>query len=285
MHMIAAAARLCRSLRGCVLGALGLALLQPGPGLAGADPGLRIAPAAPDRPQQAHAYFAEQRVTLTLSLEDAATCPAITARLVQLSQRLEAEWDLTPRLNCPGTATPRRDGTIPFAFAVPRVVRQTQFEWRFFDCDSARRDCEPLLRLAFTAYPHDLLAPLRQWAENHVLVVKDTDGTLQDFLDSRSISFVERLVPPPKGSRVASIVVERNGPIEPAALDPLLARGDLVLFREQMPGLPHIKSVERGPHRLTTVEMVLLGDLEGSPLAQSMFLEIFQMTHEGNFIP
>jgi hypothetical protein len=285
MPMIAAAARLCRILSGCALGLLGLAFLLPSLGLAMQDTGLRIilADQGPDLTHRTLAYFAEQKVTLTLALTDPATCPVITARLVQQSQRLEAEWDLRPRLDCPTSNT--RSGphalAVPFVFAVPKVERQTRFEWRFLDCDSARQNCEPLLRLGFTAYPRDLLAPLQNWAEAHILVVKDAEGVLQKFLESRSISFVERFIPGPREGRVVSLVVERNDPLERADLDPLMARGEVVLFREKIVTLPHIKSVGRGPHRLTTVEMALLDDLAGNPLAQDMFLEIFRMTQEG----
>lgn len=283
MPMIATAARVCRALSGA---ALGLALLLPGIALAKSDSGLKIvlADQTADLAHRTLAYFAEQKVTLTLALEDVAACPAIAARLVQLSRRLEAEWDLRPRLDCPA-ATGARDLTLPFGFTVPKVEHQTRFEWRFFDCDPARQDCAPLLRLGFTAYPRDLLAPLQEWAKTHLLVVKDAEGALQDFFDRRSIEFVERAVPAPRDHRVVSLVVERDRPVERADLAPLLARGDVVLFREKIVNLPRIKSVERGSRRLTTVEMALLGDLEANPLAQDMLLEIFRMTQEGESIP
>lgn len=242
---------------------------------------LQIAPVE-DTPPAASpelSYFSERSVSLELRLRGAAACPDIAAQLVQLSYRLEAELLRRRAFDCaelPGAAE-AAPADFVFPFAVPKVDRVSRFEWRFIKCNGAGESCDVLLSLPFSAYPRDLLGPLKSWAAKHVLVVRDPLGELQDFLDENEIEFFERAAPQTLDMQVKTLLVERGAPIEASDYETYLTKGDVVLFREKTDTLPLIKSIEIGDRRLTTVELVLIPKLISGPAVQRVFLDILDL--------
>lgn len=235
-----------------------------------------------DQGRQQHAYFSEEDVRYSLAVEGGGPCQPLAATLVQVTTRLEAELDQRQLTACEAGDDPNiLAGTgLSFAFVVPKVERKSRFEWRFASCPQSGGPCNPLLALPFTAYPRDLLAPLRSWAKTHNLVIRDPDGDLQDFLDQQRISYTERLLGRPEDSRVVTLIVDRRKAIHAEDLGSYAEDGSIILFRENTEGLPHVKSTGQGGHRLISVEMPLTTELEGRPLAQEIFLEIFRMSQE-----
>lgn len=224
------------------------------------------------------AYFSEQKVTLTLSLTGAIQCPTLRAKLIQIAHRLEAELENRSPLDC-GKVSPPTDQAawnFSFTFNVPIVERISRFEWRYYNCNAEGERCVSLSRLPFTAYPTDLLDPLRKWARKNVLVVRDPEGNLQNFLDQQKIEYHVRHIPPESGGRIVTMMVDRNGEITSRKIAPHLEKGNVIAFREATPTLPLVKSTDSGGHRLIVVEMVLLPRLKSDPAAQKLFFNIFQ---------
>lgn len=233
-----------------------------------------IAPSAP-------AYFSEQEATLDLRLYGFIPCRQFSAQLIQLSYRLEAELIRRPAFDCTRTPTigAASGVDIDFQFVAPSVERVIRFEWRFATCDPADDVCEALLSVPFTAYPRDLLEPLKGWAARHLLVVRDPSGELQDFLDRNGIEFVQRPTGLTPETQVKTMLVERRAETEPAEYREHLGRGDVVLLREKTSTLPLVKSQELHGRQLTIVEFGLVARLPGSPAAQQVLLEILELSH------
>jgi hypothetical protein len=59
-----------------------------------------------------------------------------------------------------------------------------------------------------------------------------------------------------------------------------MKHGSVILLRETRDGLPHIKSVQQGPHRLVSVELPLLAGLRNQPTAQEMFIDLLKLSLE-----
>jgi hypothetical protein len=228
------------------------------------------------------AYFAGTQVGFSLDLGDNLDCARIHAILIQVSSKLEAKFGEPRGLNCvDGALAAAPDRAVsPFEFLVPEVRRKSKFEWRFGRCAADGSECEELLSVPFLAYPEDLLEPARHWAKNNVLVVEDRSGTLQDFLEQQGIEFFEGSAPSHAGAVRTTFMVEGERPFESRALARHMERGSVVLFREKLLGLPHVKSVLEGETRMVSVELPLLAALPGQPAAQEMFLEILRLSLE-----
>ena len=225
------------------------------------------------------AYFSEHSVTLNLLFEGVADCPRISARLVQISLRLEAELLDRQAFECDGP--PRGpDGEAvkaTYSFQVPKVDKMSRFEWRFVRCATAVDPCDHLATFAFDAYPTNLLDPLKAWAAKHVLVARDPTGELQDFLEQIDIQFYERAVPAGPETEVLTLLLERGETSNRTDYGPHLAKGDLVVFRERIETLPVIRIRDIGNRHLTTVELVIVAKLNGDPAIQRVFLDILDL--------
>ncbi len=237
-----------------------------------------IGPVAIDPP----AYFSEQAAAIEMVVSGARACPQITATLVQETARLEAEIARQQLVDCDRSQL-RFDGatqTIAFRFAVPRVKRESRFEWRFAECDPAGGNCRDLIDIPFDTFPPDLLASIRNWASRESLVVKDPVGVLGDFLDQQRVDFTARRSGIARDSQVVSLLVEDGSGIELAQIAPYLDKGGVVVFRKSQNTLPLIKMRRVAGQSLISVELPLITSLASDPRAQKTLLEIFQMLFE-----
>ncbi len=228
------------------------------------------------------AYFSGQAAVIEMILSGAQSCPQIAGSLVQTTARLEAEIARRQLLDCDRFKA-RFDGapqTVAFRFAVPRVKRESRFEWRFAECDTAGANCRDLIDIPFNTFPPDLLASIRKWAERETLVVKDPIGVLADFLDHQSIDFAERRSGIAGDSQVVSLLVENRNEIELADMAPYLEKGGVVVFRKSQNTLPLIKTRRVAGQAFISVELPLITSLASDPRAQKTLLEIFQMLFE-----
>ena len=228
------------------------------------------------------AYFSEQAAVIEMILSGARSCPQIAATLVQKTTRLEAEIAQQQLLDC-DRFKPRFDGapqTIAFRFAVPKVKRESRFEWRFAECDTSGGNCRDLLDIPFDTFPPDLLGSIRKWASRESLVVKDPVGVLADFLDQQGIDFTARRSGIARDSQVVSLLVEDKNEIGLAEMAPYLEKGGVVVFRKSQNILPLIKTRRVAGQSLISVELPLITSLASDPRAQKTLLEIFQMLFE-----
>lgn len=230
----------------------------------------------------ARAFFSEQAVVIDMVLSGTQWCPKIVATLVQKTARLEAEIAQQRLVDCDQPRPPFDDTAQPiaFQFAVPAIKRESRFEWRFAECDTAGGNCRALMEIPFDAFPLGTLAPIRKWASRESLVVKDPAGALSNFFDQQDIEYINRRSGIAKGSRVISLLVEDKRKIDPERLAPYLERGGVVVFRKSPATLPLIKSRRVAGQALISVELPLIAALGTNPRAQKALLEIFQMLFE-----
>jgi hypothetical protein len=160
------------------------------------------------------------------------------------------------------------------------VKRKTRFEWRLANCGTEGQACQGLLSVFFVAYPSDLLEPTRRWAKDNVLVVEDPSGEIQTFLDQQEIEFFERAAPSYPGAARTTLVVQGDRPDERLDLARHMKHGSVILLRETRDGLPHIKSVQQGPHRLVSVELPILAALRDQPTVQEMLIDLLKLSLE-----
>lgn len=238
--------------------------------------------AAPFWRAQEPGYFALEEIHLPLAARNGTDCAAITAVLVQLSSSLEALLEERRLKNCSDdvgslVANPR---PVPFRFRVPDVRRKARFEWRFQACAGDDEGCQSLLTVPFTAFPRNLLQPLKDWAGEHVLVVHDPDGGLQSFLDGQDIPFFERAAPTYPDAERTTLLVSKEKAVDEVTLRKMTERGGVVVFRETSNGLPLVKSETLGPHRLITVELPVVSALATDPYAQEVLLDLIRLSQE-----
>ena len=227
------------------------------------------------------AYFTDVDVEFPLALDGVSSCPSIRAILVQVSHRLEVEIQQRFPVDCSQDSSPSEPTwTFPFHFSVPHIARQTDFEWRFALCNGTGSDCRPLVRLPFTAYPTDLLDPLVSWARNNILLVRDTTGRLQDWLDKRGIDNYERYGASLADSRIMTMISTENGDDEAGLINRSLQKGSVVWFREKVFSLPLLKVIDKDKHRLIILELPFISSLNDSPSTHKLLLEVFRLAQE-----
>ena len=129
-------------------------------------------------------------------------------------------------------------------------------------------------RVAIRVYPADLLSPVRAWAESHALRVEDEHGSLAGFLRREQIRVADR--PGPRG--IALYAGTRA--IEKRENFPSREDESAVVFTERETELPRLLIDRTGRAAIIKVEMRIVDRLATDPLAQKMFLEVFQLLHE-----
>lgn len=236
----------------------------------------------PDRPRRELGFFALEDVQLPLFAGSGTSCEDVAAELVQLSSSLEVplEQRFLPACNDEAGASFPEFLPVAFSFRVPDVRRRTIFEWRFQTCADGNSDCRILLNAPFVAFPQDLLAPLKTWAANNVLVVRDPIGALSEFLDGQGVPFFEGAAPKYPGAERVTLIVADDHVASERVVSRFVERGSVVLFREKSRSLPVVKSQSKGSHNLVTVELPLISTLPGNPLAQELLLQIFRLSQE-----
>ena len=265
----------------CVLLTSLAQLVGASPAAASEAPELALArPAGPVWLPQEPGYFALEEIAIPLAVRRGTDCETISAVLVQLSASLEAHLERRLLPKCRDVTGPMAAGPRPvsFRFRVPDVRRKSRFEWRFAACAREGVGCRSLLTVPFTAFPRNLLTPLKVWAEEHVLVVRDRDGGLQSFLDDQDIPFFERAAPSYPDAERMTLLVSKEKAVDRNTLLKMTGQGGVVVFRETRDGLPLVQSETMGPHRLITVRLPVVSALATDPYAQELLLELVRLS-------
>jgi hypothetical protein len=204
------------------------------------------------------AYFAGEQARLHLVKSDTLECARLRAVLFQLTSKLQVELEQPHKLNCEDgqTSASRDRHDLLFEFRVPDVKRKTRFEWRLANCGTEGQPCQGLLSVFFVACE------------------------IQTFLDQQEIEFFERAAPSYPGAARTTLVVQGDRPDERLDLARHMKHGSVILLRETRDGLPHIKSVQQGPHRLVSVELPILAALRDQPTVQEMFIDLLKLSLE-----
>jgi len=261
----------------CAIG-LAFCLLNPA--------NLRAASAREGEPQH---HFGGRTVSVTIPLHTITPAPAapvsIRAQLVQRTSGLAAPIGPPHEIALTPASVRQQPNPIELEIALPAVRSETGFELRLESRaagDDAWRSGVPV---ALRAYPQDLLAPLRSWAQKRRLrIVEDRqDPTLSAFLAKNDIPFESPgAIPPPGASPPVTLYAgeaARTPTVGKAARDRGAETGPAVFFTERSASLPHVvlQRDEVSGALTATVEMPLLDQLETDPAAQQTFLRIFEL--------
>ena len=205
---------------------------------------------------------------------------SLRAQLVQLTSDLAVPIGAEREVPLPRDVSPRTRIEIELSIPLPAVKRETDFElWV-----RSRRDRDEVWhtagRIALRVYADDHLSPVRSWARSHPLRVEDDHGSLVEFLRQQRIPVVE--VRGTQGSRAGRGVTLYAGPqaLRKRARVPLREDEAIVLFTERRTETPRFLIERSGRGTAVTVEMHLLDRLATDPLAQKIFLEVFELVHE-----
>lgn len=190
------------------------------------------------------------------------------ARWIQISARLTRLHGL-PIDICSGDCPDLES----FVMAPPSVDRITGFEIQVQHRDHGSQ-WHTLYAIPVRVYPDDLLTPIKSWARENTLIVRDRDGKLADFLQDQEVAFVTRR-PGRVGRRATLELVTGDG--DGIGRDDTHGRRRVVLFPEKVRDFPKIvaRSDEQGER--VRVEMALLDRLD-TPRAQMILLETFRMS-------
>lgn len=260
----------------------------------------RVGRATAAAPAASHHCFGGTYIDVALRVLGSATEPIdVTAQLFQISQRLAAPagapFEIAAGLRLSEAAFVPLERSIE----LPAVERPTTFELRFFARGETGTTPRTIGRQSLIVYPPDLLRELRAFSEKAPIVVDDPLGRLISFLRSQHINHIDigseglfGLTP-----RERSATGKAQGRAEPARLalrvcpaatdlrgrecdrdeteSMLLKNGcRIVRFREQAQKFPSIV-IERTDRATTIdVEIPLLDELDQSPEAQLLLLDI-----------
>ncbi|MCA9402881.1 MAG: hypothetical protein KC897_03790 [Candidatus Omnitrophica bacterium] len=199
-------------------------------------------------------------------------CPALTARLIQLSSALETapleeiHIELEP-------------GPIPYplTFQIPAVRRQTPFIVRFGRLDNNAVHLLPESDITVEAYPDTILDAFKPWSRQVQLRVADRDGILDGFLTRYDIAHEDIRVP--AREPLPKVVFAVNTGDRTFRRERFIQTGQTtVIFHEQSEPLARVSVSDTAVGRVIDVHIKLIDRLAADPRAQQMFAEIIQMT-------
>jgi hypothetical protein len=201
---------------------------------------------------------------------------ALHAELVQLTSGFAVPIGAPLDVPLPTGASPSPGVEIELSIPLPAVKRETDFELRFRSRRGGDGVWHAAGRVPLRVYPGDLLSPVRQWATAHPLRVKDDQGSLIEFLRQQKIPVAGGETQGVRGDRGVTLYAGARA-LRERALVPLAQGEAIVLFAERETETPRFLVERKGEGMAVTVEMRLLGRLAADPLAQKIFLELFEV--------
>jgi len=222
-------------------------------------------------------FFADRTATVPLLVH--APEPqglALHAQLVQLASGFAVPIAAALEVPLPTDASPSPGLEIELSIPLPAVKRETDFELRFRSRRGRDGVWHAAGRIPLRVYPGDLLGPVRQWATSHPLRVKDDQGSLIEFLRRQQIPVVGWEAQGVRHDRGVTLYAGARA-LRARALAPLRPGEAIVLFAERETDTPRFLVERKGEGTAVTVEMRLLDRLAADPLAQKIFLELFEV--------
>jgi hypothetical protein len=191
---------------------------------------------------EGHHYFGGHSVSLSLKTI-VQPCGKIRAQLYATTQAMEAPIG-DPVLS---------DCSKPLQIGLPEVRVKTKFILAIESL--TEKGWVDSGNIPLQAYPQKLLTPLRDWAEENDLVVADSDGKLEQFLEKQNIPFT----------------VNHRKTLKSPAVHVVAGRGE-ILFKEEAEGIPKI--LVKG--KTVLIEMPFLDKLPTHPSFQYELIKIFE---------
>ena len=260
------------------IGAGALALvLAFGSGAAAGSPGSPASVTPRASRAEPYRFFADRTVAVPLLVH--APEPqglALHAQLLQLASGVAAPIGAALDVPLPTGASPSPGVEIELSIPLPAVKRETDFEVRFSSRRAGEEGWHAAGRIPLRVYPGDLLGPVRRWATSHPLRVKDDQGSLIEFLRRQQIPVVGWEAQGVRHDRGVTLYAGARA-LRARALAPLRPGEAIVLFAERETDTPRFLVERKGEGTAVTVEMRLLDRLAVDPLAQKIFLELFEV--------
>jgi len=187
-------------------------------------------------------FFGGQTISFPLSTFPS-SCQMVRANLYQLTSSLNVKTEEFIQEPC----------GVDLKVALPKVRAKTNFKIEF----EALTDLgwSSLGAQDLTAYPEDLLKPLRAWANQNELEVEDPEGKLEAFLENQEIPFLSSF----KSDVESPEAVLKFGSRE-------------IRFMEEEGTVPLV----RVDGQKVIVEMFFLDKLANNPAFQYELLNLFQ---------
>ena len=204
----------------------------------------------------------------------------LRAQLVQLTSNLSVPIVAELEVPLPSNPSPHSAIELDLSVPLPAVQRETNFELRVRSRRGHDKPWHAAGRIALRVYPGDLLDSVRVWAKSHPLRVRHGNGSLQRFLRQQRIPVVADGKAQGFGDGRGVSLFAGESALREHERFPLPEDEAIVLFteRESEPPRLFIERTDRGT--TVSVEMRLLNRLATDPLAQKIFLEVFQLLHE-----
>ena len=165
------------------------------------------------------------------------------------------------------------------ALQLPDVRSETDIVVQLSQADSAAGQDPQISEIAVRVYPDTLLEPLARLAEQRPLVVLGDDDVFTGFLDRNEIAYVRHL--PRFSEKPIALLIQ---PDEPERILEDRSIETAVIFREKIVDLPQVRATSTGGQTRVYVELRLLHDLRGNPLAQKALLKIINLAINPNQI-
>ena len=201
---------------------------------------------------------------------------ALDAQLLQLASDFAIPIGAALEVPLPTDASPSSGVEIELSIPLPAVKRETDFELRFRSRLGRDGVWHAAGGIPLRVYPGDLLSPVRQWATSHLLRVKDDRGSLIEFLRQQQIPVVGRETEGSLDDRGVTLYAGARA-FRERALTPLRQGEAIVLFTERETETPRFIVEHKDGGTAVRVEMRLLDRLAADPLAQKIFLELFEV--------
>lgn len=222
-------------------------------------------------------FFADQTATVPLLVHaPEAKGLALHAQLVQLASGFAIPIGPAIDVPLPTDASLSPGVEIELFIPLPAVKRETGFELRLRSRRGRDGVWHAAGRIPLRVYPGDLLSPVRQWATSHPLRVKDDQGSLIEFLRQQQIPVVGGETQGFRNDRGATLYAGARA-FRERALAPLRQGEAILLFAERETETPRFLVERKNGGTAVTVEMRLLDRLAADPLAQKIFLELFEV--------
>jgi hypothetical protein len=256
--------------------ALGL-VLTAGSGAAGQSPG-SLALVTPRASRvEPYRFFADRTATVPLLVHVSEPQGlALHAQLVQVTSGFAVPIGGALEVPVPTGASSGSGVEIEISLPLPAVKREADFELRFRSRRSRDGVWHAAGRIPLRVYPADLLDPVRQWAASHPLRVKDDQGVLIEFLRQQQVPVAGGDARGIRDDREVTLHAGPRAVREGAFASPRKGEA-IVLFAERETDTPRFLVEHKDGGIAITVEMRLLDRLAADPLAQKIFLELFEL--------
>jgi len=203
----------------------------------------------------------------------------LTAEATQLGYSLQAPYGIKAEIT---PASDEKNSVVRhLSLMLPEVKRETNFEVVLKR--NEKENPEDLGRFKMVVYPQDMLKPLKQWAKEHQVRLKDRQWILAEVFEKNEIEFVDdrAALPKTKERPVVTIIV---GEPEEDFLEkpPGFWEGSIIILREGYSSIPKVTVRPIKTGTLVDVELEVVKDLTQNPRHQKAFLDIVRLTKTFN---